>query len=177
MPSGSGSIAGGATATPMAQRGGHAWIHTSTPTSSQGRRRGTPRSRYTTPRLRRTRNLHTVSANAWRMLWATLGLCNGAGRLPQVASDEIRWRQASWPNFINWANSVLLSPRGTGHFSSTQYRASPHVIGLSNGGLPTSTTNRGAKCRSRSSDESETERVRRKKADAFMALACKRHSS
>ena len=38
---------------------------------------------------------------------ATLGLCNGAGRLPQVASDEIRWRQASWPNFINWANSVL----------------------------------------------------------------------
>ena len=48
----------------------------------------------TTPRLRRTRNLHIVSANAWRMLWATLGLCNGAGRLPQVASDEIRWRHA-----------------------------------------------------------------------------------
>jgi hypothetical protein len=177
MPSGSGSIAGGATATPMAQRGGHASGFTP---AHQPLHRAGDAGRHdlgTTPRLRRTRNLHIVSANAWRMLWATLGLCNGAGRLPQVASDEIRWRQASWPNFINWANSVLLSPRGTGHFSSTQYRASPHVIGLSNGGLPTSTTNRGAKCRSRSSDESETERVRRKKADAFMALACKRHSS
>jgi len=44
IPSGSGSIAGGATASPMALRGGCAWIHTSTPTSSQGRRRWRPRS-------------------------------------------------------------------------------------------------------------------------------------
>jgi hypothetical protein len=44
IPSGSGSIAGCTTASRMALRGGCEWIHTSTPTSSQGRRRGRPRS-------------------------------------------------------------------------------------------------------------------------------------
>ena len=44
MPSASGSIAGDDAAPRMAQLGARAWIHTSTPTSSQGRRRGRSRS-------------------------------------------------------------------------------------------------------------------------------------
>ena len=44
-------------------------------------------------------------------MWGTLGVyATARGRLLQVASDEIRWRQASWPNFINWANSALHIP-------------------------------------------------------------------
>jgi hypothetical protein len=93
----------------------------------------------TTPRLRRTRNVHSLglSANAWDAMWGTLGVyATARGRLLQVASDEIRWRQASWPNFINGANSALLSPRTQSFYQTIPCES--HVIGSSNTSAVTS---------------------------------------
>ena len=84
--------------------GGRAW-RTITPahpppTSSQGRRRGASRSRHdaTVASYEECAQSRLTPG----MLWGTLGLCNGAGRLPAPArsraSDEIdrliRWRDA-----------------------------------------------------------------------------------
>jgi hypothetical protein len=83
------------------------------------------------------RGMCIVSANAWDAMWGTLGVyATARGRLLQVASDEIRWRQASWPNFINGANSALLSPRTQSFYQTIPCES--HVIGSSNTSAVTS---------------------------------------
>ena len=118
IPSGSGSIAGCTTASRMALRGGCAWIHTSTPTSSQGRRRGRPRSQDDV--MVAPYEFYPWPRPAHGMSRVLIRLCNARGQLPQGASGEIGWRQAGWSNFRNGAKSALLSPRCTVKASHTR---------------------------------------------------------
>jgi hypothetical protein len=90
--SGSGSIAGCTTASRMALRGGCAWIHTSTPTSSQGRRRGRPRSQDDV--MVAPYEFYPWPRPAHGMSRVLVKVCNARGQLPQGASGEIGWRQA-----------------------------------------------------------------------------------
>ena len=97
--------------------GGCAWIHTSTPTSSQGRRRWRPRSQDDV--MVAPYEFYPWPRPAHGMSRVLVKLCNARGQLPQGASGEIGWRQAGWSNFRNGAKSALLSPRGAVKVSHT----------------------------------------------------------
>jgi hypothetical protein len=124
MPSASGSIAGGATASRMALRG---WIHTSTPTSSHGRRRPTRDARNSARRHGCVvRGMSIVSANAWDALCHSRTMQRrGDGRLPQASrwTNEIRWRSAIWLSGHARCSPELARARQTSRPLSCTHRA------------------------------------------------------